>query len=103
MASVIPILAPFLPISCLCARVSHFDNRMFRSWLLWQLMTMGVTFNNGPDGSSRSLQVDSSYQNRTKVLQNYKSRHNKSNPDKLKLVNYNRKYAYQKFLNAKFW
>ena len=45
MASVTPISAP---ISCLYARVSH---RLFR-WLLWQLMTMGITFDNGPDGSS---------------------------------------------------
>ena len=45
MASVTPISAP---ISCLCARVSH---RLFR-WLLWQLMTMGITFDNGPDESS---------------------------------------------------
>ena len=52
MASVTPISAPFMPISCLCARVSHFCNRLFRSWLLWQLMTMSITFDNGPDGSS---------------------------------------------------
>ena len=37
-------------------------------------MTMGITFDNGPDRSSITpcLQVDPLIQNRTKVLQNYK-------------------------------
>ena len=43
--------------------------------------------------------------NRTKVFQDSISLRNMTNPDKLKLVNYNRKIAmqYQNFLSAKFW
>ena len=76
MVSVTPILAPFLTISCLCARVC---NRSFSISALyraqWQLMTIGITFDNGPDGLSITpcLQVDPFIQNRMKVLQNYKS------------------------------
>ena len=63
MANVTPISALFLPISCLCARVSHFGSKMFQCWLLWQLMMMGITFNNGSDGSSITpcLQMDFCY------------------------------------------
>ena len=46
MVSITPISASIL---CLCARDSH---GLFQSWLLWQLITMGITFGNGPDGSS---------------------------------------------------
>ena len=54
MASVTPISAPFLldqfHVSVL--ELAIFGSRLFRSWLLWQLMTMGITFDNGPDRSS---------------------------------------------------
>ena len=41
---------------------------------------------------------------RTKVFPDSMSRHNVKNPDKLKLVNYNRKVCNtENFLSAKFW
>ena len=53
MVSITPISAPFLPISRLCAiELANFGNRLLPSWLLWQLILMGITFDNGPDGSS---------------------------------------------------
>ena len=39
--------------------------------------------------------------NRTKVFQGSMSRHNVTNPDKLKLVNYNHKICYTKFSKCK--
>ena len=39
--------------------------------------------------------------NWTKVLQHSMSRHNMTNPDKPKLVNYNRKYAILRFSKCK--
>ena len=65
MASITPISAP---ISCLCARVSH---RLFRSWLLWQLMMMGITFDNGPDGSSIANSLSSGGSFLSKIGQKY--------------------------------
>ena len=72
MANVTPISARFLPISCLCARVSHFWQQTVLVSILvtsvlytaqWKLMTMGITFDNGPDRLSITpcLQVDPSY------------------------------------------
>ena len=70
MVSMTPISALFLPISCLFARLGIFGNRSFlllaTSALYtaqWKLITMGITFDNGPDGLSITpcLQVDTSY------------------------------------------
>ena len=51
------------------------------------------------------LQLDPCLQehpsNWTEVLQDSMSRHSMTNPDKLKLVNYNRKYAIPKFSKCK--
>ena len=54
MANMIPISAPFLSISCLCARASHFWQQIILILITsvlytaqWQLMTMGMTFDNG--------------------------------------------------------
>ena len=65
MASVKSISAPFLPVLEL-AILDHFQSWFSTSVLYtaqWQLMTMGITFDNGPDGLSTTpcLQVDPSF------------------------------------------
>ena len=97
---------------------------MFRSWLLWQLMMMGITFDNGQDGWSITITSEitiiicdhcgSSIANSlssggsflSKIGRKYfkiirKPRCNERNPDKFKLVNYNRKICIPKIFKCK--